>query len=61
MTWLLLLFAVSMFAVPRFVRRRRELFPVLPSEPISILNMALARRRTAQTRAALDAATQALR
>jgi hypothetical protein len=60
MTWLLLV-GVAFVVVFRLARRRRALFTVSPSESISTLHVDLTRKRTAKTRAALDAATAALR
>jgi hypothetical protein len=60
MGWLLL--ALLVFAVTvRLARRRRMLFTVSPSESISTMHLELSKRQTAKTRAALDAATAALR
>jgi hypothetical protein len=60
MVWVLLA-AVAFAIVLRFARRRRTLFSVVPSESISTIHVELSKRQTARTRAALDAATAALR
>jgi hypothetical protein len=60
MTWLLLSAIALAFAV-RFARRRRRIFTVAPSESISTLHLEMSRKHTTKTRAALDAATAALR
>jgi hypothetical protein len=60
MGWLLLA-AVGFALVFRLARRRRSLFVVSPSESISTLHVAMSRKQTAKTRAALEAATGALR
>lgn len=45
----------------RFTRRGRTLVVLPPSDTISTMHMELSKRRTARTRAALDAATLELR
>jgi len=60
MIWFLLGGAMLAIAV-RLLRRRRALFPVLPSEPVSTMHLELSKRQSARTRQALDVATQALR
>ena len=60
MAWLLLA-GIAFVVVLRFARRRRTLFTVLPSESISTIHVELSKRRTAKKRAALEAATDALR
>jgi hypothetical protein len=60
MVWALLAVLAFVFVL-RLARRRRTLFTVLPSESISTIHFELSRRQTAKTRAALDAATAALR
>ena len=60
MAWLLLV-GIAFVVVLRFVRRRRTLFTVLPSESISTIHVELSKRQTAKKRAALEAATDALR
>jgi hypothetical protein len=60
MGWLLLALLVFAVTVP-LARRRRMLFTVSPSESISTMHLELSKRQTAKTRAALDAATAALR
>ena len=59
MVWVLLAVLVAVFAVPRFARRRRECVTVSQSEPISTMHMS--KRRTQETRAALNAANKMLR
>lgn len=61
MTWVLLGVVAAGFVLSRFARRRRELFTVSPSEPISTLHMGTTRKRSDKTKAALDAASQVLR
>ncbi len=58
-TWVLLAIAVAVLLVPRLVRRR-ELFTVSPSEPISTMYLEMSKRRT-ETKAALQAANELLR
>jgi len=60
MVWLLLA-GIALVVVFRFARRRRTLFTVLPSMSISTIHVEMARKHTAKTRAALEAATEALR
>jgi hypothetical protein len=60
MLWLLLA-GVTLVFVLRLARRRHTLFTVLPSDSISTIHMAMARKHTAKAKAALDAATEALR
>ncbi len=60
MMWLLLAALASALAL-RFARRRRTLFTVLPSESISTIHVSMSNKQTARTRAALAAATAALR
>ena len=60
MAWLLLV-GIAFVVVLRFARRRRTLFTVLPSESISTIHVELSKRQTAKKRAALEAATEALR
>jgi len=60
MAWLALA-ALAIVAVLRFSRRRRALFTVLPSESISTIHMGMSKKQTSRKRAALDAATAALR
>jgi len=60
MAWLLLA-GVAFALVLRFARRRRTLFTVLPSGSVSTIPLEMSKRQTAKTRAALDAATAALR
>lgn len=60
MGWLL--FAGVAFAVLlRVVRRRRALFTVSPTEPISTVHIERSKKQTAKERAALEAATATLR
>ena len=60
MTWWVLGSVVLAFVL-RFARRRRAPFMVLPSQSVSTVHVGLSRRQTAKTRAALAAATAALR
>jgi hypothetical protein len=60
MTWFLL-GGVALVLAVRVLRRRRALFTVLPSESISTMHLAMSKRHSAKTRAALDVATEALR
>jgi hypothetical protein len=60
MAWVLL-GGVAFALVLRLVRRRRTLFTVLPSESISTIHVEMSKKHSAKTRAALDAATSALR
>ena len=60
MGWLLLTI-VALAAAFRFARRPRRLVMLPASETISTMNMELSKRRTAKTRAALEAATLELR
>ena len=60
MAWLALA-ALAIVLVLRFSRRRRTLFTVLPFESISTIHLEMSKRQTAKKRAALDAATAALR
>jgi hypothetical protein len=59
MTWALLAGLVLVVVVVHF-RRRRKLFMVLRSEPISTMHTEMSRRHTKKTRAALEAATAEL-
>ena len=62
MGWVLLAgLAFASAFVLRFARRRRALFTVLPSESISTIHVEMTKRQNAKKRAALDAATAALR
>jgi hypothetical protein len=61
MAWWLLLAALAVVLVLAAARRRRTLFTLLPSESISTIHVELSKKHTAKTRAALDAATAALR
>jgi hypothetical protein len=58
--WLVLAGLAFVFAL-RFAWRRRALFTVLPTESISTLHGQMSKRQTAETKAALDAATATLR
>jgi hypothetical protein len=60
MAWLLL-GGLALVVVLRFARRRRKFSNVGPSQSLGPLNVALSKRQTAKKRAALDAATAALR
>ncbi|HEX9289222.1 MAG TPA: hypothetical protein VF904_06860 [Anaeromyxobacteraceae bacterium] len=60
MAWVLVAGVVLAFVL-RFARRRRSVFTVLPSDSVSTMPLAMSKRQTAKTRAALDAATAALR
>jgi hypothetical protein len=60
MKWLLLA-GVSLAFALRLARRRRTLVTVLPSDSISTIHVAMTRKHTARTKAALEAATEALR
>jgi hypothetical protein len=60
MVWLVASALVVLFAVP-LARRRRKLFVVLPSEPISTMHTAMSRKRTQRTRSAIQAANEILR
>jgi hypothetical protein len=57
----ILLAGVVFAFVLRFAKRRRARFTVLPSESISTIHLEMSKRQTAKTRAALDAASAALR
>jgi hypothetical protein len=61
MLWALVGSLVSAFVLLRLGRRRRELIEVSPSEPISPMHLELSKKRTGETKAALDAATELLR
>jgi hypothetical protein len=61
MAWLLLLGGFAFIIVLRLARRRRAQFTVRPSEPISTIHLEMSKKQTAKVRAALDAATSALR
>lgn len=60
MIWLLLT-GVALVVVLRLARRRHTVLTVLPSDSISTIHVAMTRKHTAKTKAALDAATKALR
>jgi hypothetical protein len=60
MLWLLLA-GVAGLVVLRIARRRRSQVTIAPSEAISTINVAMSKRNSAQIRAALKAATSALR
>ena len=60
MLWALVGALVSTFVLWRLGRRRRELIQVFPSEPISPMHLELS-KRTGETKAALDAASDLLR
>jgi hypothetical protein len=61
MTWLLLL-GVGAFALAvHLARRRRKLFAVLRTDPVLTIRRDMSKKQSAKTRAALEAATAALR
>jgi hypothetical protein len=60
MAWVVLAVVVLASAVV-FARRRRRIVMLPASETISTMHMELSKRRTAKTRAALEAATLELR
>jgi hypothetical protein len=60
MAWLLLA-GIAFVLVLLFARRRRRLFIVSPSDVISTAHVEMWRRQSAKKRAALAAATAALR
>ncbi len=60
MKWFLLAGLVVALAV-RFARRRRRRFTVSASDPVSTLRVDMSRKQSKETRAALDAASSALR
>jgi hypothetical protein len=60
MVWMLF-GAVVFVLVIRLARRRRRLFTVSSSDSISTIHLEMTKKQTAKTRAALDAATAALR
>lgn len=60
MAWLLLAGLVFL-VVRRLARRRRMPFLILPSESISTIHVEMSKKQTAKTKAALEAATAALR
>ncbi len=61
MLWVLVGALVSGFVLLRLKRRRRALIDVVPSEPISPIHLELSKKRTGDTKAALDAASGLLR
>ncbi len=61
MLWALVGSLVSAFVLFRLGRRRRELIEVSPSEPISPMHLEFSKKRTGDTKAALDAASKLLR
>ena len=60
MAWVLLA-GLAFALVFRLARRRRELFTVSPFESISTIHVEMTKKQTAKKRAALEAATAALR
>ena len=60
MTWFLLA-AVSLTLAIRLVRRRHRRGAVSPLDGVSTLHAHMSKRHTRETKAALDAATSALR
>lgn len=56
-----LLAVLSFASVVRIARRRRTLVTVLPPQAISTIRLEMTMRQAAKKRAALDAATAALR
>lgn len=61
MTWILVVALLSFVVLPRLLRRRREIVPVSPWQPISTLHTARLKKTDKDTKAALDAATLLLR
>ena len=61
MLWVLVGVLVLAFVLQRAGRRRRGVIDVVPSEPISPIHLELSRKRTGDTKAALDAASELLR
>lgn len=61
MLWVLVGVLVSGFVLLRLARRRREVVDVVASEPISPIHLELSKKRTGDTKAALDAASELLR
>ncbi len=61
MLWVLVGALVSSFVLLRLTRRRREVVDVVASEPISPIHLELSKKRTGDTKAALDAASELLR
>jgi hypothetical protein len=61
MAWVLLAGVVVVLALRFIARRRRSRVVVLRSDPVSTIHGGLARKQSAKTRAALDAATAKLR
>lgn len=61
MVWVLVGVLILAFVVLRLGRRRRGVIDVVPSQPISPIHLELSRKRTGDTKAALDAATELLR
>lgn len=60
MAWLLLA-GLAVAVVLRFARRRSAMVKVSPTASISTLHVGMSRRQSAKTKAALEAATGALR
>jgi hypothetical protein len=60
MAWVLLAGLAFVFVL-RFARRRRRLFTVSRSESISTIHVEMSKKQTEKKRAALEAATAALR
>jgi len=61
MLWVMVGASVAVFVLLRAGWRRRDLVDVGPSEPISPIHLELSRKRTGDTKAALDAASDLLR
>ncbi len=61
MLWVLVAVSISGVVLLLLGRRRRELIDVVASEPISPIHLELSKKRTGDTKAALDAATELLR
>ncbi len=60
MLWLLALLLLVV-VLTGLMRRRREVVPIFPWEPISTLHTERSKKTSKETKAALDAATQLLR
>lgn len=61
MLWVLVGILISGVVLLLLGRRRRGLVDVVASEPISPIHLELSKKRTGDTKAALEAATELLR
>jgi hypothetical protein len=61
MVWIALAVLFAVLVLPRVLRRQRESYSVFPSQPISTLNSARAKKTNEETKAALKAASSLLK